>query len=200
MDALMGILAVGGLFFWVFTAVAVLLVLASLEKERGGWATFIVLAFLVGLQVFSDFKPFTWIAENPVMFIMGLGAYIVIGVAWTFFRWYLFSLSAKEAYADVRAKFVKRLKVPFDVRIHKADLANHVGQSYDFTRRYKSIPLQPGQHLHRIWIWMVFWPLDGIWTIINDPVVRLFRFIYNRISGALTHIGRRRFKGFEEFN
>ena len=29
---------------------------------------------------------------------------------------------------------------------------------------------------------MLYWPLSGLWTLINDPVKRTFRWIFGRLS------------------
>lgn len=40
----------------------------------------------------------------------------------------------------------------------------------------------------RIIMWMSYWPVSALWTLINDPLHRLYNFIYNRLESVYTAI------------
>ena len=201
MEFFAGLLTVGGLFFWLFVGLMVVLLTTSVHNEKPGTGFLFVAAALVALQFTSDFKPFSWVMANPGLFGLGVLAYIGIAVVWTFAKWYMFSVSAKECYADFRKTWIANLKRPFDVVTDKASLASSFASFYGYRERFgMSVPPSPGDNKGRIMLWMIFWPIDMVWSIINDPVVRIFRWIYQRIVGSLGRIARGRFKGFEELN
>lgn len=200
MDFIFSLLTVGGLFFWFFLAIVGFVLFANIHNEKPGWGLIVVLLALGALQLASDFKPFTWIAQNPWTFAMYVGGYLVVAVAWTVIKWFMFTTRAKETYAAIRADFVASLGRPFDVVNDKAGLHTKITYSNYNERFGRQIPPSPRENKRRIMLWLVFWPLDAIWSIINDPVVRLFRFIYTLISGTLQRISTGRFKGFEELN
>jgi hypothetical protein len=49
----------------------------------------------------------------------------------------------------------------------------------------------------KITSWMVYWPWSMIVTLIDDPIRRLFRGIYNAIQGMLQRMSDRAFAGTE---
>jgi hypothetical protein len=44
--------------------------------------------------------------------------------------------------------------------------------------------------------WMSFWPMSLLWTLLNDPIRKLFTEIYTRISGTLQKIADREYEKF----
>lgn len=189
----------GGLFFWLFVGFAGFLLMLSVHREQPLGIFWVLLLGAIVLQVFSDFKPFTWMADHPKYTLIGVGAYIAVGVIWTFVRWFLFTLKASELYAEKRKEFIKRECQGTFKPEHKEALNTYINRSQFIYRFGGTMPPQPGRNKHRIFIWLIMWPLDGLWTLINDPVIRLFNFIYGIIAKALEGISAKRFKNFEEF-
>ncbi len=46
----------------------------------------------------------------------------------------------------------------------------------------------------KILTWMIYWPWSAIWTVINDPIKRIFKFIYNVVQDYLQSISNRIFR------
>jgi hypothetical protein len=55
----------------------------------------------------------------------------------------------------------------------------------------------PQVRLHKgdIMLWMTYWPFSGLWTLINDPIRKVFRTIYTHIAKSLQAISDRMSKG-----
>lgn len=192
---------VGGIIFWLLVAVTVLGVLINLHREKPGWALFFIVASAVVMTLFGDFKPLIWVVENPMLFALGFLAYFLLSIIWAFIKWYMFSVAAKESYQNFRDSFISRLGRPFDVVQDKHKLASEFSRYYQHHHRYgETVPPAPADNAGRIVMWMILWPVDLVWSIINDPVVRLLYWTVDRIGGALGGISKNRFKKFEEFN
>ncbi|CAB4162984.1 hypothetical protein UFOVP787_213 [uncultured Caudovirales phage] len=43
----------------------------------------------------------------------------------------------------------------------------------------------------RIFGWLFYWPLSAAWTVLNDPIRRIFNFVYSHISGSLQRMSDR---------
>jgi len=56
----------------------------------------------------------------------------------------------------------------------------------------------PKDHTARITRWMGYWPWSLFWTILNDPIRRICKWMYKRISVVLVSIGARSFDGTED--
>lgn len=50
---------------------------------------------------------------------------------------------------------------------------------------YDSGVVEVSNNKERIFGWLFYWPLSASWTVLNDPIRRIFNFVYNRISGSL---------------
>jgi hypothetical protein len=58
---------------------------------------------------------------------------------------------------------------------------------------YWRIP-QVKEYKSNIMTWMTYWPFSMIWTLINDPIKRAFREIYEKISKFMQGMSDRIFK------
>ena len=76
-------------------------------------------------------------------------------------------------------------------------------QYYQFMRdvkdatkyRVTNIPPKVSEHKALITSWMTYWPISALWTLINDPIVRLFDSIYYGIAEYLQAISNKKFAG-----
>ncbi len=50
----------------------------------------------------------------------------------------------------------------------------------------------------RIMIWMTYWPTSMLWTIVNDPVKRIFKEIFRRVRAVYDAISDHMYKGTDE--
>jgi len=62
----------------------------------------------------------------------------------------------------------------------------------------KAIPPSVVDEKPRIMAWMIWWPLSAAWTIVDDPVRRLFQHIYHRIAGRLQAVSNRAFQDLKQ--
>ena len=64
---------------------------------------------------------------------------------------------------------------------------DYLGFNYDIV---------PKAHDHKgdILMWMTYWPFSSLWTLINDPIRKIFRTIYTNIASSLQAISDRMFK------
>lgn len=56
----------------------------------------------------------------------------------------------------------------------------------------------PRDHKARIMIWMAWWPWSMLWTLLNDPIKRLFRAIYRALLTRLQKISERAFRRVDD--
>jgi hypothetical protein len=95
--------AVGTLWFWLLLTAVVIAMIAFIEKEEqsGTGATILLIGFLVFTGVFGGKEDYlsagSWIIDNPFTIIGVFLGYLLLGVVWSFVKWYLF-------LNDLRAK------------------------------------------------------------------------------------------------
>lgn len=159
------------MFFWA--GLIPFFLILSLWRIEGhgesGFVAFMWLVILSGLQLCTDVKPFTHLWENPFQAVWIGASYAGVGVIYIWLKW---------------VSFVRGI-----ARRKQEWLANNKGRepmSYDVGARH--LPVKVGHYKSDIFGWFYFWPLSAAWTLLNDPVRRLFNAVYDQIAGSLQRI------------
>lgn len=154
----MGTLFLIGTFWFyalILVAAAALIISTELDEAKswGFWvvaATLVVLYFCGNKQTFNDM--FSWISANPGTTILIVAGYFVAGLVWAIMKWYVY-LRKKTA---------------------KINAINAYGKTYGLDQVYSA-----AENKERILNWMMYWPVSLLWTLIDEPVKKMFLGIYN---------------------
>jgi hypothetical protein len=189
------------------------------QFEKFGWTTFSLIATAVAVYHFKLFGIPTFIVSHPSLCLGFIAAYIVIGIIWSFIKWYSYLLSFKEKFVDKKDKLLSTKKALVEAQSNWIQ-DNHIefnnqpinleslpfenygvinekfitsNKNHDkLTRNYGDAVRayngfykpEVASHKGDIIAWMCFWPFSLIGTFINDPVRRLFNFIFNSLKGT----------------
>lgn len=164
---LVALLALG---LWPLLTIAAvsIAIIYCLEEEAGGGAT---LALLVGAGIVAwttHTNPLPWLQHNAGLVVGSVAGYFAVGVLWAFVKWYFFLLNVRD-----------------DVVAHP--------DKY----QYATFPPKVSDSRGRITTWMTYWPWSATWTLINDPIKRIWRAIYRLVAGKLQSISNRVFRDVE---
>lgn len=177
-------LAVGAWGFWALIAISAIIMSELVDTDRPGWATFTAIATVAILAVVGNFNPLVWFRTHPEEVIFCVAAYFAAGVMWGVVKWYFW------------LQKLKRQLIAFK--------NEHPGWSeMDVARIFRSsgtsgeLPPQVGDHKAKIMGWMMLWPASMVWTMLNDPVRRVFEEIYDRIGGGLQAMSNKVFRDFD---
>lgn len=194
------LMAVGAVGFWVLLGLETLILLALIEYERPWWGTFSLLMTGLLLHFVCDLNILGLALTHPGLTALVAGGYFVVGTAWSVVKWFLFALKRKEEYLEAkehwrvedeqreafdrdRQNLVKTGPTKWEDSARRAGFLNRKGTLVPLVRENKE----------RVMLWMVYWPWSALWTIINDPIKRLFRHIFNMIQDALQVVANRVF-------
>lgn len=134
-------------------------------------ATLSALAFVVVFWWWGDPTPFTWIAANPLLVLLGVAVYFVTGCAWGFAKWFLYLKERAREYQEARLEFLSRNDVA------DATLSTSVPEKLKSTWKTRSAgyrrPLAK-DNKGRILMWMGYWPWSAVWTLVRDPFVHAY--------------------------
>jgi hypothetical protein len=198
--------AIGSFWFWLLLAIHFCVLLALIEYEKVGWATTTMIATFAALYFLGDFNVVSAVLHNPATAALVAGGYFVAGTAWSVVKWWFYVRNCREEYDKKKAAFLARNAVDGTVipdalkKQWKDELENDYRYSSRRDRRTSfanGIIPKAGDHKGRIMCWMCYWPWSAVWTLINDPVKRLFKQIYLQIQGLLQSISNRAFRGVE---
>lgn len=96
-----------------------------------------------------------------------------------------------------------KTKIPEDEIKHfnshlKSSYYNYNTKRYDFDENTLAGVIPSAyKHKEKIVTWILWWPTSALWTLVNDPLVRLATFIYNRFQGLYKKMANRVFAKFD---
>ena len=167
----------GTFWFWLLLSVALVLVIISTETDWGGrGATLTMVATLLLLYWFGDrdiFRNiFSYLKANPgISSLIALG-YFTIGVLWSIQKWY-------NRVQDYKEKVISEIQ------------AGHNG--YD---AFRTINVMSNKG--RIISWMCYWPFSLLWTALNDPIRKLFEYLFSKTKRIFESMSDKAMKEIEQ--
>jgi hypothetical protein len=196
--AFLGLFVFGTLTFFIALAFAFILLLYFLEHERGFGATLVAILAVTLVCFGNGINVFSFIAQNPLLTLGLVAGYFAAGTLWATAKWYFYVRRFVDIFNEVKANLLKR-EGPDAManRSNRDILLNQVNNrfirssSYSSRLGWEDLPLAPSNNKATILMWMGHWIPSMIWTLINDPVRKTFRYIYNRLSGTLVKISTR---------
>jgi len=198
----------GTIWFWLLLGAVTIVLFALIENDRFGWATFSLLLAAAVLHLFGDVNVFAFAREQPLTALLLAGGYAAAGTFWGLGKWFFFVQRERRRYEHQKAEFLRSKGVSGNVvppELKQAWRKECGGVTYqtvsdDPDRCRKGVyPVnmapKASDHRGQIIGWMIYWPWSLVWTLINDPVVRLFKWIYRQIQGLLQKISDHAFRG-----
>lgn len=184
------------LTFWGLVAVWIIVeILFAVEYERGYRFTAFAV-FLGVLALFTTFNPFMWAWENPGDVIVWALIYVAIGAAWSLVKWHMFVGDKAREYAKQRpelyATYQSQNVAAPGGEPRYASFSVWLAEHY-YGRKY---PPTAKDEAGRIQFWTAWWPFSMAATVIGDFLWRLFRKIYELMSGLYDRITKARFSRF----
>jgi len=175
--------------FFLFALIGVVVVAIVLtELEQFGWATVLLIASVIGAQVLTPMAPLTWVKGHAVETLIYALVYVAIGIAWSFGKWFSFLIQFRDQFRAEREAFLtsKKLEPSGQVpeAMHEAFM-QYLCNGYR-TRSFSGNVLtekpKASNNKSRIISWMSLWPCSVVGTVLNDPIRRLFNFLFNNFK------------------
>jgi hypothetical protein len=183
-----GLIALGSFFFWPAVLVPIIILTALVENEKSGWAGFITVATLISFFFLLD--------QSVVQFALHHIIQIVAG----FVKWWFFILKVRDVYEQIRGEFLSKTKastIDGNNREAFSKALSDKSETY-LSRRYtfQHFPPKARENKGRIIFWMGYWPVSAFWTLLNDPIMRLYQFVFRRLVLAFEAISKTMFKKY----
>jgi hypothetical protein len=191
--------ALGSMGFWILAGAVCLLLIAAVEYEKPGWATISLIVFCVALWLFGDVNVIKLTTKEPLFTSGLLVGYFVVGVIWSLAKWWFFVRQCRERYGKLRSTFLKKRGYRRDGSIPETEREQWQEWLNGQLRYDRGYQLRPTvqQNKSRILTWMIYWPWSAVWTVLNDPVKRFFKFIFNQMKVVYQKIAYNAFKDVE---
>lgn len=180
-----------GLWWWILLGTFVIAEIIFLENDNGFGATVSLLTFGAAILFLGDWNPFPLMMVDPLWAIEMVGAYFLGGAIWAVAKWYFHGLNVRDEYRNIKERFFNSEGIVGDKIPQKLvnKWENIVNSKFPY-----GVPPKARDNLATIMMWMTHWPFSFVWTILNDPIRRIFMFIYARLAGLMQKISDAIFK------
>lgn len=205
-ESLVGLFALGTLGFWVLVAAVSVLLMVCVAYEKPVFASLMLIATFLLLGWLGDFNAIAAAKAHPLVAALAVAGYFVAGTAWAFGKWWFFLKSGRAEYDESRRDFLKangldpagripdHLLRAWSDRAHQGRLG-WLDRSADGGR---IVAPKARDHKGRIMIWMTYWPWSFVWTMIDDPIKKIFKAIYRSLQATFQKMSDRVFAGVDE--
>lgn len=180
------------MFLIILAALFVVFVVECLllEVEHWGWATATLIATGLAVQFLHVADIWGFITHHTVDALLYVLVYLATGVVWSFIKWFSFLMQFREKFREHRDSWYSA---------HKLNLTDELTpeqrKDLDESFRYQSfngnallVKPKATRNKRRITAWMAYWPFSVVGTVINDPIRRLFKFLFNSFKALYQKI------------
>jgi len=210
LETLATLLVFGTIWFWVIVtllcAVAVVF-LDHLERdgEEGFGALIALSLFSAALFYFCGQLKAVVIAAfaNPILTLEFVAGYFVIGLIYSFIKWYLYLRNIKEKYITFKVNWIRnhlaKERWTEITNWSNPPVPEDMKQDWEEELKFQTLiqmfvrgEILASEHKVRITAWIAWWPISSFWTLLNDPIKKIanylfsqFKEIYNKIYRAM---------------
>jgi hypothetical protein len=177
---ILDLLAVGTIGFWIVLAVGSIVMNELVDNGQGIAATLLAVGLVFVFTVFGNLNLIELVKTHPEQLIIMIIGYFVLGTGWAVAKWYFFLQRIRRTVLELKEDNTEVGTYAFNDAMCKENL------STAFPPRVKDFK-------GRIIGWMSLWPASMVWTVINDPIRRVFVEIYNCIGGMLQNMSNKMF-------
>lgn len=178
--------------------IAFLIVLAFLaivatvltETEKFGWATLLLIVSVSVAQFFHIFNFWTYVTTHGLATLYWVLGYLGVGIVWSFGKWFFFLKAFQEKFRYFKERFIANqgssMPLVFNGNIPETSMkafAAYMAQQSIYESRFEGMTSlrvpRAVKNKARIVSWMSLWPCSFIGTLLNDPVRRIFNFLFS---------------------
>jgi hypothetical protein len=199
------------LYLFAFIGLVVVAIAATVltENEKFGWATALLVISVVLGQWLHVFNLVAYASQHAVATLLYAVGYVVVGIAWSFVKWFSFLMGARDKYRDWKIRFLtgENLDPTSSIPAGKAaDFKKFIQQSNGYSYHDPVADLVNGKRPRaannkaRIVSWMSLWPCSFVGTLLNDPVRRLFNYLFNAFKSLYQKMSDKVFSKDGELN
>lgn len=170
---------------------------------------------VVAFLFLTEPSGLAFMKENVGLLIYAVPAYLAAGVVWGIVKWWFFVRRIRDRYQEIKDAFLndRRItdgKIPSDlIQTFKEFCSDRGQRGYHHSGEYDRYRLEfsedgrvvapvVNKHKARITSWMVYWPWSAMWTLIDDPIRRLYNRLYTLLRGFYQSIANQAFQSVDE--
>lgn len=159
---------------------------------------------------------FDFVRDHGIWTLAYVCAYLLVGVGWSFAKWFSFLMGFRDTFRAQKEKFLAYKGLPVTTALtaelqaefikafgsenrfgrprHYDDNGNPVEykgwnpETYEYRGNSLSARPRAAKNKSRITAWAAFWPFSFVGTLLNDPIRRLFNFLFEQFKALYQHM------------
>lgn len=164
-----------GTWFWALAIIEFLLLIVFVDNEWAGASLISMAVFVILIWWLADVPIWTWIKTNPWFLLKCSVGYIICGIIWSFIKYYFALIDARKTIVQLRESWDSMHRdntFMGPAKTFKEYIEGKTHLVYD-----QGVNPALNKTTRRLTFWASFWPISLIWTLINDPIRRLFKWL-----------------------
>jgi len=183
----------GTFWFWALSIIFLITAIVFTEQESGIGALITLAIYAFYIQLLAKVNFVGWILEQPLNFLIAIGSYLIIGLVWSCVKWWLLVSYIAEIQKDKWATFLKNHNLSKDTKTLPQNLYK------DWENKKKSFEKPLFRHnKNKITLWVTYWPLSMVYSLIRDFLVKITRQIVIHFQGVYEKITSNAFKDLDK--
>lgn len=212
----MEFIVLGGILFWIITALLLAGVFTSIYQDNGSWATGSLVFYFVIMLVFGQFNMIGFISANPIILLIVLASYFIAGIFWTFMKWRFYVSDERRKFDDHKEEWLENQgisdgKITDDLKARWTDEARNYAcncsespinntfknELKTGTQIVNSIKPRVRRNKSKIIFWLTYWPFSLVYALLYDATVAAWNYIYHGIGKRLQKISDNKFQDID---
>lgn len=217
-EAVVAALAFGSLWYCIVTGIWIILMFWCVEGNNNFFSAVWFVLYLAFLQFLVKADFFSYIAHHPINTLLYIVGYLALGLIWSFIKWWMFTEKQAIIYKEKRCKWLCEMRKDLESRkgrtsqdekltaqlayLENIELETQVPDFLmeEWKRRlsYSFEVPQVHNNKEKIAIWITYWPISLIWSLINDFIKKFVRTLVMKFKDVYQGITMSSFKGIEK--
>jgi len=203
------LIALGGVVFWILTAIFGCFVFGCVAEEKGWGAFWSIIIYVAIIAILSPFNLIGFLFANPLWILMMIGLYILCSMIASMGLWRNFIGKAAIALEEEKILWLEdkgirgTKKIPDNLKkewTQKLVIRYMRYHNSNPSKEALQAAIRPiaRDHKNMILFWIAYWPICVLWELIGDWIVNVSKMVYRMIAGILDSMSARRFSAFDD--
>lgn len=203
------VLTVSGMWVWFWAAVCFCGILTFAEREENVFALIVAGLYAVVINLSTEFK----FVDNLWTVAFWLVAFYAVGAFWSVGKWFSFVNQKADHFGDLKVEWIRKHRnTDYEPKASAILTADDQQHFFQYIREHRVYSVRADLHAdydtieyfqpvatrykERLLTWILWWPASACWTFLNDPLVRLAKWVISRFNGVYCRIVTRAYSKF----